>query len=474
MRPQRGQSEGDDSGKTIPGEKRKRYHDKALSHDAALPAVTSDGSSRTPLGGCFGLLPVTRSRLSPVPRLTTEFTEGVRIAGTALRASKMRALLTTLGIVIGIVAVTSMFTVINGIEREFDRSMALIGDDALFVQRTPWFFTFDDWWKYRNRPPVEEELAGVIRERSRYAEAAVPLTGGGFTVQRGRQQMPNLQVEASTADYPLTGGADVETGRFFTDAESQAARPVVVLGADVVEELFPVEDPIGKEVRVSRRRFEVVGTLTERGSFLGLASADARAIVPLSTYRKLFNRDPDLSIKVRVASQEHVNAAEQELEGLVRLARGIDPMEENNFAINRQEQFRQLFQTMRVATYGVGIFLTALSLLVGGIGVMNIMFVSVKERTREIGIRKALGATQRAILLQFLMEAVGVCLVGGVIGVAIAALVALGINQVFTAVLSPGVVMLAFGMCALVGLAFGIIPAWQAARARPIEALRYE
>ena len=405
--------------------------------------------------------------------LSTELAEGVRIAVGTLWERKARALLTTLGIVIGIVSVTSMFTVINGIEREFDRSMAMIGDDALFVQKTPWIM-MGDWWKYRNRPPITDNLASYLRERSETAEAVAPITGFGATVTRGRDEAPGIGVEASTVEYVDTGGASLESGRFFSDSEARAGRAVAVIGADVVELLFPAEDPIGKDVRIGGQRFSVIGVLVKRGKFLGMASADTRAIIPLSTFRRLFSSDPEVAIKVKLRPEVSKEEATDELVGLTRQWRGLDALEDDDFSVNSQDQFRALVQTMRIATYGVGLFLTALALLVGGIGVMNIMFVSVKERTREIGVRKALGATRRAILFQFLVEAVMICFVGGAIGVALAALVAVGLNEVFTAELSAGTVLLAFTICGFVGVAFGLIPAWQAARSKPIEALRYE
>lgn len=295
---------------------------------------------------------------------STEITEGLRIAVSALRERKLRALLTTLGIVIGIVAVTTMFTVINGIEREFNRSMSMIGDNALFVEKSPWSFTFDDWWKYRNRPDITEELATVIRQQSEYAAAVAPLTGASFRVRRNGTVLEDIVAEASTPEYLDTGGIVLASGRFISETDQRAARPVVVLGTDVVNELFPVENPIGKyirigeqvsfspgaplgeNVRVKEQRFEVIGTLAERGTFMGLASMDNRVVIPLGTFDKYF-RQTEISIKVTVADPGQLGAAQDELVGIIRIARGLDPLEDDNFAINRQEQFRQMFEIGR-------------------------------------------------------------------------------------------------------------------------------
>ncbi len=404
-----------------------------------------------------------------------EFVEGLRIAVRAIWANRLRAVLTTLGIIIGIVSVTAMFTTINGIERGLDRSMAMLGTNVLSVSKQPQ--TFDnDWWKYVNRPQISEEVADVIRARSRYAVAVAPVTGTMRGVQYGEHQLSTVFVRASTPDIAAINNLDLSEGRFFGETEQRAARNVCIIGKEVADALFFNETPIGKRIRVGGTRFEVIGVLEEQGKFLGLISFDNQVLMPFSSFEKAFGLSEwrHISIEVKVDEAEHMEAAQDELTGIVRAARQLDPMEEDNFAISRNDAFGTQISGVKSAIYGVGLFLTGLALLVGGIGVMNIMFVSVRERTREIGIRKAVGASRRAILTQFLLEAIIVCMIGGMIGVLISVGITYLINLVFTAVLSPGTVVLAFGICVGIGVLFGFIPAWAAARSRPIDALRYE
>jgi putative ABC transport system permease protein len=410
-----------------------------------------------------------------LPAALLEFVEGLRIALRAIWANRLRAVLTTLGIIIGIVSVTAMFTTINGIERGLDRSMAMLGTNVLSVDKQPQTFE-NDWWKYTNRPPITEDLAQHIREQSRYAVAVAPTTGTVRGVQYGDQQLSTVFIRAATPDIAQINNLDLSAGRFFGETEQRAARTVCIIGQEVAEALFPNETPVGKRIRVGGERFEVIGVLEEQGKFLGLVSFDNQVLMPLSAFEKTFGLSQwrQLSIQVKVDAAENMEAARDELTGIVRTARQLDPLEEDNFAINRNDSFETQIAGVKGAIYGVGLFLTGLALLVGGIGVMNIMFVSVRERTREIGIRKAVGATRRAILTQFLLEAIVVCMLGGVIGVLISFGVTYLINLVFTAVLSPATVALAFGICVGVGVLFGFIPAWAAARSRPIEALRYE
>ena len=279
--------------------------------------------------------------------------------------------------------------------------------------------------------------------------------------------------QGSTEDITRVMDVKLESGRWYTAVENQTGKPVVVIGSNVAEELFPNEQPLGKRIRIGGNRLEVIGVIAEQGKFMGLFSFDDQAQIPLNTFMNQFGRYLNARIEVRAASAEVLGQAEDEITGIVRAARGVDAMEESDFAINRTAMFEEAIGQIKAITYAIGIFLTSLALLVGGIGVMNIMFVSVKERTKEIGIRKAVGARRRAILTQFLIEAVGVCLIAGLMGVAISVGVTEIIQRFIPASLAVGTVGLAFAICVGVGIVFGLVPAWNAARQDPIDALRY-
>ena len=409
-------------------------------------------------------------------RYFVDFWESVRIAFVAIRVNKMRTILTSLGIIIGIASVTAMVTVINGLEREFDSQLSSLGTDVLYVEKWPWIVTGSDWWQYINRPDVRPELADYVNQRARFATAAAPVISTRRTIGYGANSVTGVAIEASTSDYERVYEVDLDDGRFYNELDDRAARRVIVLGHRIAEELFPQETPIGKHVRVGGHRFEVIGVLIRKGSAAGGdASEDNQVKIPISTFSNLFGMQRrSVSVRVKAISPDHIDLAEDELTGLMRAARGIDAMAPNDFEINQQDSFRRQLAPIKTAIYGIGIFLTALSLLVGGIGVMNIMYVSVKERTREIGIRKAIGAPRRAILQQFLVEAVVVCLIGGVIGIALSALLALLISAFMPTVLPASTIALAFMICVGIGVLFGLAPAWSAARSEPIESLRYE
>jgi putative ABC transport system permease protein len=409
-------------------------------------------------------------------RFIFEIVEGIRIAGQAIWANKLRSVLTTLGIVIGIASVTGMATVINGIEASFQQSLSSLGSNVLHVQVWP-MGRSGQWWKYVNRPEIDPALAEAVDRRSRYAEATMPEVDEEYTVSRRDRSLEGVQVNGVGAVFPRIQKVGVQQGRFFSREEARSARPVIVLGATVADELFPIVSPLGKEIRVGGREFDVIGVLKKQGSGLFGSGLDGEVLIPFQTFEAQRGvRDRNVNVKVKVDQSATMAEAKTEIIGIVRVERGLGPTEENNFEVGQRSDVQDEFAPVKAGIYGVGIFLTALALVVGGIGVMNIMFVSVKERTKEIGIRKAVGAKKRTILLQFLIEAVIICLIGGAIGVGISAGIAALVRSTLgvAASLPMSTVALAFGICTAVGVGFGLAPAWAGAQAEPVEALRYE
>ncbi len=411
-----------------------------------------------------------------VGSLLLEIWESFWIALRAIRVNKLRAVLTTLGIIIGITAVTSMVTVINGIDREFENSLSALGADVLYVEKWPWVQgPSSEWWVYWNRPRITAELAEPIEARSRLAAAVAPVVDSGRSVVYGGRSIPFVSIEGSTEDYERVHNISIAQGRFYNAFDNRAARRVAVIGAAVAEELFPVETPLGKVIRLGGHSLQVIGVLEKVGSGFGDSSQDTQVKIPFNTFSNLFGTGwRDASIHVRVVSVDLVPAARDELTGILRTARGLDATERDDFEINQLESLRETLAPVKLAIFGIGIFLTALSLLVGGIGVMNIMFVSVTERTREIGIRKAIGAKRRTILIQFLIESVIICLIGGSIAVLLALWISNLVNKFMPTYLPAGTIVMALFICVAIGIGFGLAPAWRAARSEPIEALHHE
>jgi len=415
-------------------------------------------------------------------RVVSEVTESVRMAFGQIRANPLRSALTALGVIIGIVAVTLMGTAIRGIDLGFDRSLAMLGDDVLYVQKWPWH-SVDDWWNYANRPPFYAEdavaLNRIIAATPRsLLDVAVPVAGRGATVKAGGNQVSGVQTLGTTADYGRTISADFAAGRLFTDTEATAGRAVVVLGSDVAEALFPGRSALGETVTVKGYPLEIIGILAKQGSFLGLFSFDNQILLPLNEYRKFFDiRHGAIQLRVKVRDKLRLDEAQEELVGAMRRVRGQVPGERDNFSVNQQQAFKQQLDPIKAGIAFAGLFITGLSLFVGAIGIMNITFVSVKERTKEIGTRKALGARRRSILLQFLIEAVAICLVGGLLGLLVTYGACLGVQAALPNLpidFSGSLVLTALAVSVLTGVISGFAPAWGASRLDPVVALRYE
>ena len=416
-------------------------------------------------------------------RIAYELNESVRIAFEQIRAHKMRSILTALGVIIGIVAVTLMGMAIAGMNTSFESSMAMIGNDMLYVQKWKWG-PIEDWWNYANRPPVRPEQARVL---NRIIEAtpnselafAVPMIGRSTSVKVGENSVSGVSLGGTTADYSRILQADFRDGRFFTEAEADAGRSVCVVGCDVADALFPGRSALDQMVEVQSHRFRVIGVLAKQGSFLGLFSMDAQMLVPIEAYEKYFGgrNSAGAEIQVKVKDKARILQATDELVGAMRRVRGQLPGERDNFSVNQQQAFREMLDPIERGIAMAGLFVTGLALFVGAIGIMNITFVSVKERTKEIGTRKALGARRRSILLQFLVESVSVSLIGGLVGIAVASALTVAIRFAMPGLpveFSLPLLVLGLLVSAGTGVAAGFAPAWGASRLDPVVALRYE
>ncbi|MBT3518913.1 MAG: FtsX-like permease family protein [Candidatus Marinimicrobia bacterium] len=400
------------------------------------------------------------------------FIENFRISITSVLANKMRSLLTALGVVIGILAVTLMGTLISGLDHSFEKSMEFLGKDVLYIRKYEWFGD-KEWWEMRNRPNIKIKHANSILEQSQYAKYVAPVSEWYTSVKRDANEISGVRVTGTTDAYAMISTAEIEKGRFFSSSENRSGSRVAIIGKDIADNLFENENAIGERIRIGNYTFRVIGEIEKQGKFLGMFSLDKQVIIPIGTHQRLFTRRGWTGINVRV-DENNIDNATEEITALMRQFRHVRPTEDDNFALNRQDPFKQQYSMIKLAIGGTGFFITVLSLVVGGIGIANIMFVTVKERTREIGTRKALGATPKMILMQFLMESITICLFGGLLGLGLAWGGSFIINQYFPSEMPIDLALTALGLSMFVGIISGLAPSYKAAKLDPIDALRYE
>ena len=406
--------------------------------------------------------------------LRVDLVEGGRIAVRTLGVNRLRTVLTLTAVGIGVATLLAIVGIIQGLNGAFNRQLASLGTTTLNIARRPYVIQ-GDWWKYRNRKQLTLAQMRGLAQQSQLATAVVPeVNEDSRDLTALDQSVSAVDLVGTLADFQKIWGYEVPQGRFLTDADSEAERQVMVIGADVAEQLFPGRNPLGHSVRLDNRPYEVIGVLAKKGQILG-QSMDLIALIPFNTFLAVYGKR-DFQIDVAVENADQIDRLEDEVTGIMRRVRSVPPGEPDDFSVNRTQQLADTYRQLTGAMYGVALGVGLITLLVGGIGIMNIMLVSVRERTREIGIRRALGARRRTIVVQFLLEASLVSAVGGALGTALGLGAAKVVSLVtsLAAAVQPLTVLGGILFAAAVGLVFGIWPAARAAQLDPVEALRYE
>ena len=411
-----------------------------------------------------------------------EVRDSILMALGSLRANKFRSALTILGVMIGVSSVIGLASIIMGLDSAVEDTISDLGSNSIYVTR----FAFDTDWddlseEERNRAPITAGEAHTILENCPSVKGVSPqnyyFKPGGNIIKYKNQKANSPNIMGTWPAFVSVNNSNLSRGRFISEEDDNRRAMVGVIGADIADGLFEGQDPIGEEIRVNGYRFEVVGVFERREASLGDDGNENNLLaMPLSTFEKLHPWEEELFLAANAGSYETIDQAKEEIISALRVYRKVPYGKGNNFAISTQDTFREQYGEISKYIYIAMIVITSVGLLVGGIGVMNIMLVSVTERTREIGVRKAIGAKRSNIILQFLTEAITLSGSGGVIGILFGIIAGLAINSAFGFPLGISIfwIVVGFVVAVSVGLVSGIYPAMKAARLDPIEALRYE
>lgn len=404
----------------------------------------------------------------------SQINEYLRMAWNAIIGHKMRSFLTTLGIFIGVTTIITIWTTIQGLNNYINGTLSDIGNAVVYVEKYPWIIK-NDFWKYRNRKNVSWKEFEAIKKYSRLARHIAPQLMSAKIVGYKDKRFEGIPILGTSEQFADISSNDLQDGRFLVRSDVRSRSHVVVVGAELATRLFKTRNPLGKYIKIDQQRYRIIGVLQKQGSFFG-QSRDNYAIVPIGTFQKAFGNKRGMQIAVTAASADQLGDLKEELRGILRKTRHVKPGAEDDFAINQLDQLTSFYSSATSTLYGIILLIAGISLLVGGIGITNIMLVSVTERTREIGIRKALGATRTNILSQFIFESVAIASIGGVIGIILgiaAGMLVLNAMKVEGGIAFSSIVV-GFLFSAFVGIVSGLYPAYKAAKMNPIDSLRYE
>ncbi len=407
-----------------------------------------------------------------------QFVEGILIALEALWANKLRTILTLLGNIVGVMSVIAVVSIIDGMNMFIRNEVASEGSGVFRVQQVNELDILSDFEKFLkslHNPKITLSDLDALRERVTLAQYIDANQSNQSEVRYQRRYIKSVQIEGRSEYYPLLGNFELKDGRHFSPQEVQHNEYVAVVGSDIGERMYPGQDPIGQDIKIAGISHRIIGVFEKKAGFLG-GNPNLNVTVPITSFQKTFGAHNSLRIAIKVADLDRVEECVDQTRLVMRGLRHLGPRREDNFAIVTSDNLLKIWAGISQGIFAALIGIVSISLVVGGIVIMNIMLVSVTERTREIGIRKAVGATRTNILWQFLVESITLSSVGGVLGILLgfAAASAIAYFSPLPYAIKAWSIALGLGVTFAVGVFFGIYPAMQAARLDPIEALRYE